>query len=96
MLLRGYLIELFLLANGSPRGGAKRLNPLLTEEQHQALTGLPALAPTREAVIAGHVACAGLFLPRARRLMADRGVPYPDAFERATLAYVHRTLGLSL
>lgn len=96
MLLRGYLIELFLLENGSPRGGAKRLNRLLTAEQHQVLTNLPPLTATHEAVVQGHLACARLFLPRARRLVAERSLLYPDEFERATLAHVQRTLGLTL
>ena len=96
LLLRGYLIELYLLENGSPRGGAKRLNPLLTGEQRRALADLPSLASTGEAVIAGHVACARLFLPRARRLAAQHALAYPEAFERATLASLQRTLGLQL
>ena len=96
MLLRGYLIDLLLLQNGSQRGGAKRLNPLLTEEQRHALLALPPLTPTREDVIAGHLACARLFLPLARRLTAERQLSYPDAFERTTLAHLQRTLGLAL
>ncbi len=96
MLLRDGLIELMLLENGGARGGAKRLNPLLTEEQRAALAGLPPLVPTREAVIAGHLACARLFLPHARRLLAAHGLPYPEAFERATLDHLRRALGLTL
>lgn len=96
MLLRGHLIELYLLENGSPSGGAKRLNPLLTEEQRRALAALPPLSATREAIIAGHLAPARLFLPRARHLMAKRRLAYPEAFEQATRAYLRRTLGVAL
>lgn len=96
MLLRGHLIDLFLIANDAPRGGAKRLNPLLTAEQRRALERLPPLVPTRDAIIAGHLACARLFLPRARALMAQRGLPYPEAFEQATLAYLQRELEIAL
>lgn len=95
-LLRGYLIELYLIENGCPRGGAKRLNPLLTPEQRRALDALPPLTPTREAIVAGHVACARLFLPRARQLAAEHALPYPEAFERATLAHLRRQLGIEL
>lgn len=96
MLLRDYLIDLLLLENGRQRGGAKRLNPLLTDEQRHVLVNLPPLIPTRESVVEGHLACARLFLPRARRLTAAHGHPYPEEFERATLAYLRRTLGLAL
>ncbi len=94
MLLRGLLIDLYFLDNGTPRGGAKRLNTLLTDEQRRALTDLPPLVPTRESVIAGHLALARLFLPRARHLAVAHGSVYPEAFERATLAYLQRALGV--
>lgn len=96
MLLRGYLLDLYLLDNGADRTGAKRLNERLTAEQRRALVALPPLAPTRESVVAGHLALARLFLPRARRLATEHGVSHPDAFERATLAHLRRTLGVQL
>ncbi len=92
-ILRNHLIDLLLLENGVERGGAKRVNPLLTEEQRRALANLPPESPTHESLIEVHLAYARLFLPRARRLMAARGRPYPEAFERATFAYLRRTLG---
>jgi predicted nucleotidyltransferase len=95
MLLRSYLIDLYLLDNGAPRTGAKRLNERLTIEQRRALTALPPLAPTRDSVVAGHLALARLFLPCARQLAAEHGVAHPDAFERATLAHLRRTMGCS-
>lgn len=87
-LLRDALIELYLLENGASRGGAKRLNNLLTNEQRRALEALPPLAPTAEAIIANHRAIAGLFLPRARQLALTCGVVYPEQFERATLDHL--------
>lgn len=96
MLLRDYLIDLYLIENGSPRAGAKRLNALLSAEQRRALLDLPPLAPTRGAIIAGHTAIARLFLPHARRLAATHGLAYPEAFEQATLAHLQRTIGIAL
>ncbi len=92
-ILRNHLIDLLLLENGVERGGAKRVNPLLTEEQRRALANLPPESPTHESLIEVHLAYARLFLPRARRLLAEHGLPYPEAFERATFAYLRRTLG---
>jgi predicted nucleotidyltransferase len=95
--LRRFLIDLFLLANGiTDRGGVLRLNPLLTDEQRTALDTISSFAPKREAVIAGHIACARLFLPLARSLFGRHGVTYPDAFERATLDHLNRALGVTL
>lgn len=96
MLLRGHLIEIFLLANAAQRGGAKRLNRYLTAKQRELLTALPPLAPAREAIVEGHLACARLFLPEARRLMRQYDLPYPEDFARATLAHLHRALGLTI
>lgn len=95
-VFRNHLAELMLLETGGRRGGAKRLNPFLTDEQRAALATLPAPVLTRESLIRCHVACAELFLPRARRLMRRHGMAYPEEFERATRAYLHRTLGLTL
>lgn len=94
--LRDSLIDLYLMENGSPRGGAKRLNSLLSEEQRHSLSALPPLAPTHDAIIESHLAIARRFLPRARRLAEQHGLAYPDAFERATLAHLQRTLGIQM
>jgi predicted nucleotidyltransferase len=97
MLLRRYLIDLFILANGiAERGGILRLHPLLTSEQRAALERFPPLVPDKEAVITGHLACARLFLPLARRVLERNGVAYPIAFEQATLDHLKRTLNLTL
>jgi predicted nucleotidyltransferase len=95
-ILRDALIELYRLENGVTRSGAKHLNTSMTEEQRRALEGLPPVAPTATAIMAGHRAIAELFLPRARRLAAVWAVEYPDAFERATLDHLDRAIGLRL
>jgi hypothetical protein len=94
MLLRRWLIEMMLLENRVHyRGGVKRLNPLLTEQQRRELLALPALAPTEHSVISASAAYARAMLPRARRLLASIQVPYPEAFEAATLRHLRATVG---
>lgn len=95
-ILRDALIELYLLENGLLRGGAKHLNAALTGEQRRALEALPPVAPTAAALTAGHRAIAEQFLPRARRLAAAWALDFPDAFERATLDHLDRSIGLRL
>src|SRR5262245_47118299 len=81
-LLRWSLVELFLIENRAQRGGVLHLNPYLTDEQRQLLEALPTTP------VELNVALARAFLPRARDLMAAHGQPYPDEFERPTLAYL--------
>ncbi|MGN6674926.1 MAG: nucleotidyltransferase domain-containing protein, partial [Thermomicrobiales bacterium] len=95
-ILRRQLIELMLLENDAPRGGVKRLNPLLTDEQRATLAALPLPAPTRDAVIASQLAHARVFLPRARALLARHALPYPDGFEQATRRHLQAALGVTV
>lgn len=95
-ILRRRLVELLLLENDAPRGGVKRLNPLLTDEQRATLAALPLPAPTRDAVIASQLAHARVFLPRARALLARHGLPYPDEFEQATRRHLQAALGITV
>ena len=81
-MLRWSLVELFLIENRARRGGMLHLNPYLTAEQRALLESLPTTAPELNAALARE------FLPRARALMAGHGQPYPEDFERATLAYL--------
>jgi hypothetical protein len=90
-LLRGMLIDLMLIDR--ERGGVKRLNPFLTAEQRATLEALPAIEPTRAAVIDGSGAIARLFLPLARERLGEK---YPSALEQATLAHLERALGIRL
>jgi hypothetical protein len=95
-ILRRQLVELLVLENDAPRGGVKRLNPLLTAEQRATLAALPLPAPTRAAVIASQLAHAHVFLPRARALLERHGLPYPDEFEQATRRHLQVTLGITV
>lgn len=95
-ILHNHLIDLFLMETGARRHGAQRLNPLLTDEQRQALAALPPSTAEREPLIASHLACARLFLPRARKLMDEHGLAYPREFECALARHLHRALGVTL
>jgi predicted nucleotidyltransferase len=94
-LLRELLIQLMLEDVAvEDRGGALHLSGLLPEVRLQALRDLPPIAATREAVIAGHLACAQIFLPIARDLSGRVGVQWPAELERAVRAHLHRALSL--
>ncbi|WP_252912480.1 hypothetical protein [Aliihoeflea aestuarii] len=87
--LRNLLVHLFIEETGAPhRGGALHLDRLITDEQKEILFSLPPPVPTREALIAAHVAYAAAYLPRARRLAALWGINWPDRFEEAMWAYL--------
>lgn len=76
------------------RGGALHLSGLLPAARLQAVADLPPIAATREAVIAGHLACAQLFIPIARDLSDKAGVQWPAELERAVREHLHRSLSL--
>lgn len=92
-LLIALLVEDAAVAN---RGGALRVNRLLTPDQRTLVEGLPAVAADRESVVAAHVAIAGAFLPLARPIAARLDLPWPEAFEDATRACLLRELGVAL
>jgi hypothetical protein len=93
--LRRLLIELMLEENGigpAERGGAKKLYPFLTAEQ---IAELEALVPPRaiEAeLIAANRDLRDRFLPRARRVAADRGATWPADWEAAVMSGLARDL----
>jgi hypothetical protein len=94
-LLRELLIQLMLQDVAvEDRGGALHLRGLLPEARLQALHDLPPIAATREAVLAGHVACTQMFLPIARDLCDRTGVQWPAELERAVRDYLHKSLSL--
>jgi hypothetical protein len=95
-LMRRAIVDMMIEANGRSheRGGVKKLNYLLTDDQRLALEDTLAVEPTPEALIAANRAMAGLFLPLARRLVEARGGAWPQAFETATWAHLKRELGM--
>jgi predicted nucleotidyltransferase len=96
-LLRTHLVALFLETVAVvDRGGALKLNPLLSDGQRAALEGLPPVTATRESVVAFHRATAQAFLPCARALHAELRLEWPAKFERTTFAYLEHQLGLQI
>ncbi|HUC22372.1 MAG TPA: aminoglycoside 6-adenylyltransferase [Streptosporangiaceae bacterium] len=96
-LLREMLIQLMLQDVAvADRGGALHLRGLLPEARLQALRDLPPIAATREAVIAGHLACARLFLPIARELSDRTGVRWPAELEQSVREHLHRSLAIEI
>ncbi|HXQ19914.1 MAG TPA: nucleotidyltransferase domain-containing protein [Acidimicrobiales bacterium] len=81
-------------ASGNPFPFTKRLCSYLTEEQNMLLASLPPLEPTVDSAIEGYLALARIFLPRARRLAARTVHPWPEAYERASVSYFERSLGV--
>jgi hypothetical protein len=95
-LMRQQLIQLMILELDLPQPpGALHLSRLLSPEAMAEVEALPCPAPTREAVIDATRAVAAAFLPRARRLSARVGAPWPEAMERAARLHLERTLGFS-
>lgn len=94
-LMRRMLIDLMVEENGVPpwaRGGAKKLNHLLTSEQRNHLEALIPPIAEREAVVAASSEIADLFLARAKSLVERLEAPWPSAFEQATRAHLKTTL----
>src|SRR6185436_1568439 len=90
-LLRKMLIDLMVEANGKSgaRGGAKRLNPLLTPGQRAALEAIPYPGAHRQGPIDSSVALARLYLPLGRQVL---GASWPEAFEMATRRHLKQAL----
>jgi hypothetical protein len=96
-LLRGLLIQLMLQDVAiEDRGGALKLAGVLPADRLQALADLPAVEATRESVIAGHLACAQLFLPLARQIAKACDADWPTELEQALRDHLRRTLALEL
>jgi predicted nucleotidyltransferase len=91
--MTGMVAELMQVENGTDRriGGALRLSDRLTEEQEQQLREIPALTPDRDSVVAVQAALTQLFLPRARALAAEHGLPYPTRMEEALRQHLRRS-----
>lgn len=98
-LMRRMIVDLMLDENGVgvfERGGALRRNPLLTADQRAELASLGAVTPDHDGILAGNLALAAIFFPRARRLAAAVGATWPEALEGATRAHLRRNLGVEL
>jgi len=97
-ILRRLTVDLMLEENGvgpADRGGALRRNPFLTNDQRDELASLPPMFADRDGLIAANRALSAIFLPRARRLAAQTGTPWPSVFEAATRRHLQERLGVS-
>ena len=72
------------------------ISVLLTEQGWALLESLPPVVATLDSVIAGYTALAEIFLPRAKALAAATGARWPTEYERATVSYFERSLGVTL
>ncbi len=83
-------------AFGNPFPFSKRLRRYLTEEQHAILEALPPVCASIDSAIEGYVALAEVFLPRAARLAAAAGAPWPADYARASVAHFEQAVGVRL
>lgn len=84
--LRRLLIDLMLEENGvgpAERGGAKKLNPLLTADQQRELESLVPPRAVETELLAANRDLRDRFLPRARRLAQACGAAWPETWEAA-------------
>ena len=92
-LLRHSLVELLLMEPPrQARPSAKKLLPVLTDEQQSLLIDLPPVADHLELLNAYNAAVASVFLPRARELTEALGGVWPIALERATRTHLRGTI----
>jgi hypothetical protein len=76
--------------------GALAVARLLPPDDVRTLEALSAPPARREGAIAGSLALAEAFLPRARRLAAESGADWPAALEAAVRGHLRRELGVDL
>lgn len=76
--------------------GALAVSRMLPAEDVRVLEGLAATPATRDGAIAGSLALAAAFLPRARRLAGETGAIWPHALEAAVRAHLRRELDIDL
>ena len=81
---------------GNPFPFTKRLRGYLTDEQNDLLESLPPVEATIDSGIDGYIALSRVFLPRARALAERTGATWPVAYERASVGFFERMLGVSL
>lgn len=91
------LVPLLLAERGiQRRGGMKRLNYWLTDEQRAVIESLPPLVPTVDSVVDAQLHLARIFIERGRALAERLGVEWPEELEAATVRHVEHGLGVSL
>jgi hypothetical protein len=93
--LIGLLNTVFLAETGAPPPG-KHWNETFTEEQRQAVAALPAVAATRERMVAFGLALAQLLLGRARPLYDAYGRQWPTELAGVVAGRLDSELGVDV
>jgi hypothetical protein len=89
------LVPLLLAETGTRRrGGVKRMNHWLTDEQRRVVASLPPLVATVDSVLDAQLHLARIFIERGRALARRTGAEWPEALEAATLRHVEHGLGI--
>jgi hypothetical protein len=88
--LAGLMVE---LAGLPDPGGALHLSRLLPPDQMSLLLRLPYPKPERSALVEAHLTMAREFMPRAKAAADQLGIPWPQAFEDATLRHLRQVFG---
>ena len=91
--LLGLLTTVFLAETGATPPG-KHWNGTYTEEQRDAVAGLPPVSATREGLIAFGLGVAELLITRARPLYPGYDLVWPEDLARVTATRVHQQLGI--
>ena len=76
------LVDLMFLASGRPRRTVKRIYVDLPQAERDVLDAIPRPLPTREGILASHLATAAEYLPRARILLTGIGGAWPEHLSR--------------
>ena len=92
---RELLVDVMLAENGiRNRGGKKRLNPYLTDDQRHILESLPIPTMDMTQILGCLQAITHEALHRGKALARSTGAPWPQILEDAAMASVDRRLGL--
>lgn len=92
---RELLVEVMLAENGiRSRGGKKRLNPYLTDEQRHTLESIPIAGMNMDQILASLHVITREILRRGKALARQTASGWPQGLEDAAMANVERHLGL--
>jgi predicted nucleotidyltransferase len=92
-LMQRTLADLYSAANGTlSTSGVKHYSSRLSAEQRAALEALPPIAPTRESVIAGHLALLEAIMATVPSLAGGFGVSWPSRLESTARAQLEEAV----
>jgi hypothetical protein len=90
----GLLTTVFLAETGQAPPAAKAWNQTYTEEQRDAVAGLPAVRATRDDLIAFELAVANMIVDRARPLYRQHDLDWPTDLARVAADRIRDELGI--